>query len=431
MLFLAVNCYLYSTRTRKFEVLKDESNGGGIELVVLGASGNGMLFAYSNDGLFTIDTNALSIKQIYQTNVEDGTINSAVYHGGIIWFGTNYGLFSFDPRSGVVDKEESGLFSRVSRLESNGADMLWIAANNSLFLRRNGVIEMTGENRGVPANELLTSTCASNGTVYLGGTSGMVEIGADCFFSTEENKRVELQDMSSESLTVPYRYKSLQINVILAGADPFERVLYRYTISGASELTAESYEQSLSLPALKPGRYNVNVSYLKSDGTWSEPQRVMKLKVKHPWYASSVMLAIYIILGIMLAAFIIEMISNRRINALEAELRAQDSAFTGKVEQFIEDHLSDSRLSVSDIANHMAMSRATLYYKMNSSYGKGVAEVIEEKRMAKAEELLTGSSFSILDISEKVGYSTSRYFSTRFKLLHGGLTPLKYRQSHR
>ena len=431
LLFLAVDNYLYSPRTRKFEVLKDESNGEGIELVILGSYGSGLLYAYSTDGLFTIDTDALTVNLIYHTNVENGTVNTAVYHGGLIWFGTNYGLFSFDPRSGDVSKVESSLFSRVSRLESNGADMLWIAANNSLFLMRNGVIEMTGENRGVPANELLSSTCASDGTIYLGGTAGLVEIGADCFFSTEENKKVELQDKSSGSITVPNKYTSLQINVNLAGADPFERVLYRYTISGSSELTTESYEQSLSLPALKPGHYNVNVSYLKSDGTWSVPQRVVKLKVKQPWYASTVMLAIYIILGMTLIALIIEMISRKRINALEAELRSRDAAFTGKVEEFIDEHLSDPRISVSDLANHMAMSRATLYYKMNSSYGKGVAEVIEEKRMAKAEELLTGSSFSILDISEKVGYSTSRYFSTRFKLLHGGLTPLKYRQLHR
>ncbi|MBQ9411057.1 MAG: helix-turn-helix transcriptional regulator [Bacteroidales bacterium] len=85
---------------------------------------------------------------------------------------------------------------------------------------------------------------------------------------------------------------------------------------------------------------------------------------------------------------------------------------------------------MGDIAAHMAMSRATLYYKMNASFGKGVAEVIEEKRMAMAEQLLCSTSFSVLEISEKVGYSSSRYFSTRFKLLHSGQTPLKYRKSH-
>lgn len=103
-------------------------------------------------------------------------------------------------------------------------------------------------------------------------------------------------------------------------------------------------------------------------------------------------------------------------------------ARTGQAESYIAEHLSDPALDVAMVADYMAMSRATLYYKMNAAYGKGVAVVIEEKRMARAEELLRNSSMSVLDISEAVGYSTSRYFSTRFKLLHGGQTPLKYRQ---
>ena len=160
-------------------------------------------------------------------------------------------------------------------------------------------------------------------------------------------------------------------------------------------------------------------------------QSLSQLRVKQPWYASTLMIMVYVLIGLLLTAFLIDWISRRRINALEAELRARDAVFSGKVESFIEENLADAQLSVSDLANHMAMSRATLYYKMNSAFGKGVAEVIEEKRMAKAEELLSNSSFSVLDISEKVGYSTSRYFSTRFKLLHDGLTPLKYRQLHR
>ena len=431
ILFLAVDVYIYSPRTRKFEMLTDESGGDGMELVVIGSTGNGTLYAYSNAGLFTIDTETMSMNLIYRTNIENGSVNTAVYHGGLIWFGTNYGLFSFDPRSGVVHSVESGLFSRVSMLASNGSDILWIAADNSLFLSRNGVMETTGENRGVPANEILSGASAPDGTVFLGGTTGLVEIGADCFFGVAENRNVESQDPSSSSIRVPYNYSSLQIKVNLAGADPFERVLYRYMVSGASELTLESFEQSISLPALKPGRYNVRVSYLKSDGTWSRPQLISRLRVLQPWYASTLMIVVYVLLGLGLIAFIIYWVSRKRITALEAELRARDAVFTGKVESFIEEHLSEPQLSVSDIANHMAMSRATLYYKMNSSFGKGVAEVIEEKRMAKAEELLRNSTYSVLDISEKVGYSTSRYFSTRFKLLHGGQTPLKYRQSNR
>lgn len=152
------------------------------------------------------------------------------------------------------------------------------------------------------------------------------------------------------------------------------------------------------------------------------------IRVLRPWYNSIAAIVVYIAILVSLIAFLIERMSRRKIRELEAQLRERDSIFTGKVEAYISDHLSDTQLSVTDIADHMAMSRSTLYYKMNTSYGKGVAEVIDEMRMKKAEELLTNTSLSVLEISEKAGYSTPRYFSTRFKSLHDGLTPLRFRQ---
>lgn len=428
ILFMAVHAYIYNPRTRRFQAIEDESGGIGTELIPIG-KGNGTLYAYSSAGLFSINLENRTLNVIYEPDVETGNVNTAVYHGGLIWFGTNYGLFTFDPRNSRIHKIDSGLFSRVSRLESNGADNLWIAADNSLFLSRNGFMEMTGENRGVPANEILSSTCAPDGTIYLGGTAGLVEIGADCYFSTEENKKVQLRGLSSGRIVLPYNYASLVIPVNLAGADPFERILYRYHLSGMSEASTETFEDSISLPALKSGHYKLDVSYLKSDGTWAAPQDVADIRVRAPWYLSIPMIVFYVLIGLGLIIFSIDRLSRKRIRALEAELRAIDMAFTAKIDAYMDEHLSNPQLSVSEIANHMAMSRATLYHRMNSAFGKGVAEVIEEKRMAKAEELLRSSSMSILEISESVGYSTSRYFSTRFKLYHNGQTPLKYRKA--
>jgi AraC-like DNA-binding protein len=429
ILLLAVHPYEYNPRTRIFLPFLDETEGLATELIPIGP-GNGTFYAYSSAGLFTLDLSEHRISRIYEPDLKTGSINTAVFHGGHIWFGTNYGLFTFDPRNSTVLKLDSGLFSRVSRLQSNGTDNLWIAADNTLFLRRNSVVEMTGENRGVPANEILSSTCTPDGTIYLGGTAGVVEIGADCYFSEDRSKKVELRDASSDRLVLPHNYTSLAVSVNLAGADPFERILYRYHLLGASEMTTETFEDSISLPALKPGNYRLDVSYLRSDGTWSEAQQVSSIRVKYPWYSSMPMILIYILMGISLIFISVDRLSRRRLKTLEAELLAKNRAFTGKIDEYIDQHLGDPQLNVAQIAEHMAMSRATLYHKINSAYGKGVAEIVEERRMAKAEELLRTSSLSVLDISEKVGYSTSRYFSTRFKQVHDGVTPLKYRQAN-
>lgn len=429
ILILAVHTYIYHPHTGKFTRLRDDTDGHGTELIPIGP-GNGTFYAFSSEGLYAIRFQDNSFSRIFEPSLETGGINTATLHGGLVWFGTNYGLFAFDPRSGTVRKLDSGLFSRVSHLQSNGTDNLWIAADNTLFLRRNGVVEMTGENRGVPANEFLAGACTPDGTVYLGGTAGLVEIGADCYFSRDSDKKVELRDVSSGRIELPYNYPSLAVAVNLTGADPFERNLYRYHLSGASEMTTESFEDNIQLPALKTGHYGLDVAYLRSDGTWSEAQQVAAIRIRAPWYWSAPMIVIYILFTLSVVVVSVEWLSRRRLQALEAELLARDQAFAGKLDQYIEENLGDPQLSVAQIAAHMAMSRATLYYKINATFGKGVAEVVEDRRMAKAEELLSTTSLSVLDISEKVGYSTSRYFSTRFKQCHDGVTPLKYRQNH-
>ena len=429
ILLLAVNTYIYDTRNGRFATIPNETEGHGIEQIVIGASGKGILYTYSAEGLFSIDLNTPAIRTVHLADGQEGSINTALYYGGLIWFGTNYGLFTYDPRTSAVNKINTSLFSRVSWLESNGADNLWIAADNSLFLSRNGLFEMTGENRGVPATEILSSARTPQGTVYLGGTTGLLEIGADCYFSLEKEKRVELRDEAQRSMRVPHDYSSLSLSFYLSGADPFERVMYQYQMSGAASIHVETHEDVFSLPALKPGRYTLNVSYLKSDGSWSTPQKMSEIRVLQPWYNSIAASIIYLLIGVFLIAVLLDRMNSRKIRELEAQLRERDNIFADKVEEYISEHLADPEMSVAEIADHMAMSRSTLYYKMNSSYGKGVAEVIDEMRMRKAEELLASTSLSVLEISERVGYSTPRYFSTRFKLLHDGLTPLKYRQN--
>lgn len=113
------------------------------------------------------------------------------------------------------------------------------------------------------------------------------------------------------------------------------------------------------------------------------------------------MILIYVIFGLGLIIFIIDRVSRKRVKAMEERLRARDIEFTNRFEKYLDEHLADSQLTVEKIAKEMALSRASLYYKMNSVYGKGVAEIVEDKRMAKAEELLRSSSLSVLDISRK------------------------------
>ena len=80
----------------------------------------------------------------------------------------------------------------------------------------------------------------------------------------------------------------------------------------------------------------------------------------------------------------------------------QDEVFIDKATLYVEEHLSDSELTVEQMSDDLAMSRVQLYRRL--------------------------VQLSIAEISYKVGFSSTRYFSRCFKELYGYL-PSKYKKN--
>lgn len=62
--------------------------------------------------------------------------------------------------------------------------------------------------------------------------------------------------------------------------------------------------------------------------------------------------------------------------------------------------------------------------------GHGANDYINKFRMEQAILLITGTEMSFTEIAEKVGFTTSRYFSTTFKQ-YTGETPTQYKEKHK
>jgi AraC-like DNA-binding protein len=75
----------------------------------------------------------------------------------------------------------------------------------------------------------------------------------------------------------------------------------------------------------------------------------------------------------------------------------------------------------------MAMSRSALYKKLKAITNMGSNDYVTKFRMETAVRLMKDTDLSFTDISEKVGISSSRYFSTLFKQFIGE-TPTSYRK---
>jgi AraC-like DNA-binding protein len=107
-------------------------------------------------------------------------------------------------------------------------------------------------------------------------------------------------------------------------------------------------------------------------------------------------------------------------------------AFTRADEQFLESlnavvlsHMEDSELDVEYLAKFMNVSRPTLYRKLKEITDLSPNEIINIVRLKKAAELLAEGSFSILEISNKVGYTSATHFSRNFQKRFG-LLPSEY-----
>lgn len=106
----------------------------------------------------------------------------------------------------------------------------------------------------------------------------------------------------------------------------------------------------------------------------------------------------------------------------EATFSNADEQFMIKLNEMIDQNLSQPDLDVKFLTAQMAMSRTSLYNKIKELTGMGANDYINRRRIDKAIILLTQSDMSITEISEQVGFTYQRYFSTLFKEMKG-MTP--------
>lgn len=114
----------------------------------------------------------------------------------------------------------------------------------------------------------------------------------------------------------------------------------------------------------------------------------------------------------------------------ESTFSQADETFLLKLNQMIQENLDSSDLDVTFICKEIGMSRASLYNKLKALTDMGANDYINKFRMEKAIVLITGTEMTFTEIAEKVGFTTSRYFSTAFKQ-YTGETPTQYKEKRK
>ena len=93
--------------------------------------------------------------------------------------------------------------------------------------------------------------------------------------------------------------------------------------------------------------------------------------------------------------------------------------FLARLQETIEEHLSDEEFSVESLAEEMGQSRVTLYRKVKELLGHGPSELIQDLRLQRAKQLIDERAGNVGEIAYGVGFKSISHFSKAFRQRYG------------
>ena len=113
----------------------------------------------------------------------------------------------------------------------------------------------------------------------------------------------------------------------------------------------------------------------------------------------------------------------------EESLNEEDQRFMQCVVEFVEQHIDNSDLSVTELAAKLNVSKSGLNRKLKSLLGVAPKEFINKARMNRAVALLHHSDLPVKEIAYRCGFCDQNYFGKCFKAAMG-VSPSEYRQKN-
>jgi AraC-like DNA-binding protein len=104
-----------------------------------------------------------------------------------------------------------------------------------------------------------------------------------------------------------------------------------------------------------------------------------------------------------------------------------DKHFLTKLELFVEDNYSNSKLNLAIVAKEIAMSQRQLQRKLKAIIEKGLPEYLRDYRLARSEDLLK-EGYSVGEVAYQCGFASQSYFSACFKAQYD-TSPKIYQQT--
>lgn len=436
--------------------------------------GTGRVVVATQNGAFLLDTDADTLCHID---------SSALYYAysqkfnclffdrqGRRWMGTHNGLLCDNTRF----TRRSGLSNASIRSLAEAPDgSIWVGTSHGINRIKDGNIFSLGAADGLPSQEMTErgALIMSDGTAFFAAGDTLLTFSTALFSNTTETMPVVLtavqvmnrlvQSPDSLSLTLPHSQNYLRLSFSALHYAAPEQVRYRYRLQGLDSQWLMVYNEdggaAAAYNAIPPGRYCFQVQCAIRNGAWG-PLLNKDITILPPWWQTWWARLAYALFVMAAAAMTIRAYWKRQqqritrageeqvnrmfevrdearhhfarqldISPARLAMNTQEEALVAQLMQVIEKNMSNTDYSVEQMARDVAMERTGLYRKLQAIVGITPSEFLRSVRLKRAAQLLeTAPSLSITEISERVGFTSSRHFATSFKQMFG-CTPSEYR----
>jgi AraC-like DNA-binding protein len=102
-------------------------------------------------------------------------------------------------------------------------------------------------------------------------------------------------------------------------------------------------------------------------------------------------------------------------------MNKSDEKFLQKLDDIIQENISNPDFNIEDLADHFFMSRASFYRKIKGILDLTPNEYLRVARLKKAAQLLKEGDHRITEICYMVGFNSPSYFAKCFQQQFGVL----------
>lgn len=366
-------------------------------------------------------------------DTHDGLVNPMVQSfasdsKGRIWIATEYGMSRFTPDDGSIQS----YFFAHSMLANVYSEASGISTKSGMMLfgTNSGLLALSPEDFADEKRELnVHLTAVRHNGLSINGI-GFTKDGdsTDVAYAEEIHLAHDQNSFSIDFSTFDYAITSATYSYWLEG--------YEKEWSEGSNTNSAAYKN------LSPGSYVLHIRVRNPSGHWSQPTSV-GITIAYPPLLSPLAIFCYLA-AIAIASLVVWRIvrSNKRLHHTVQDLKEQKDrirerfstevrikrknkvdadteAFVSMVESIATRELGNAAFTTDDFAAATGLGRTIFYNRMKEATGYTPKDYLRRRRMKRAAELISTSTYTIAEISLMVGIDDPAYFSRCFKAQYG------------